>query len=239
MGKKMPQIKGRHWVIIIGVSIILIAVIGLIGINLLKTPTFLPEWQDCNSDDDCMLAGTAGPCSCGPTSINKANIEEYNAYINKERTRQSVLYKLGYPQPLCSICIHLTYEAKCENNKCYAEDMCGKEGEQLYQWENRSAPVLARCCEGLKETRTDEGLTFCEKSNQICAKKGEFVNPVPGYSPDFPDSCCHGLKPMAGLDPNTCEQLIGTPFLTCMPCGDGACENTKTENRCNCPEDCR
>jgi hypothetical protein len=74
--------------------------------------------------------------------------------------------------------------------------------------------------------------------NCTCAEEGEFVNPSPGFNSNFPDQCCEGLIPMGGYDPETCEQLIGTPYLTCVACGNGICENSITENRCNCPEDC-
>jgi len=80
----------------------------------------------------------------------------------------------------------------------------------------------------------------CSMDNLPCAKEREFVNPMPGYSNDFPDECCDGLKPMAAFDlvNGTCESIIGTPFLTCMPCGDGTCLSERLENSCNCLEDC-
>ncbi|MDP3881759.1 MAG: hypothetical protein Q8Q31_02680 [Nanoarchaeota archaeon] len=77
---------------------------------------------------------------------------------------------------------------------------------------------------------------YSESEN--CAEKGEFVNPSPGYSPDFPDVCCKDLKPVGAYDKETGEMLEGTPYLTCISCGDKICENTNMENKYNCPEDC-
>ena len=39
-----------------------------------------------------------------------------------------------------------------------------------------------------------------------------------------------------------CMPLKGTPYFTCMPCGDRVCETAENgfdENKCNCPEDCQ
>jgi len=79
-----------------------------------------------------------------------------------------------------------------------------------------------------------------------CAGKGEFVNPdeLKGKT-KYPNFCCAGLKGLAsfriGKD-GECENLLGTPYLTCMFCGNGVCETAENgfdENRCNCPEDCK
>ncbi|MCK5416438.1 hypothetical protein KAI92_03360 [Candidatus Parcubacteria bacterium] len=88
----------------------------------------------------------------------------------------------------------------------------------------------------------EECQEVCEKTN--CAKAGEFANPdnLKGKT-NYPDNCCFGLKGLGAYGINNngeCEPLIGTPFFTCMPCGNGVCEeiNNFKENRCNCPEDC-
>lgn len=78
----------------------------------------------------------------------------------------------------------------------------------------------------------------CSNENETCAEEGEYINPSPGFNPDYPDECCEGLTPTGAYDPETCEQLIGTPYAKCIACGDGICENSTTENKCNCPEDC-
>jgi len=79
-----------------------------------------------------------------------------------------------------------------------------------------------------------------------CASKGEFVNSenLKGKT-KYPDFCCSGLKGLIGFRINEngeCESIKGTPYLTCMPCGNGVCEKSETnrvdENKCNCPEDC-
>ena len=85
-------------------------------------------------------------------------------------------------------------------------------------------------------------LVCCTEPCQSCAKEGDFVNPeqLKGQT-EYLDECCSGLKGMGAYkisDDGECEQLVGTPFLTCTPCGDGVCEDTLFENSCNCPEDC-
>ena len=53
--------------------------------------------------------------------------------------------------------------------------------------------------------------------------------------------CCSGLKEVL----LTYEDKGGECFAPvpcgsiCIPCGDGICEDTRLENRCNCPEDCK
>ncbi len=83
---------------------------------------------------------------------------------------------------------------------------------------------------------------YVEVSDEDCAKEGEFVNPesLRGKT-DYSDACCIGLKGLRLYrvdEKGDCEGLIGTPYLTCMLCGDGACDIDTGENLCNCPEDC-
>jgi len=87
----------------------------------------------------------------------------------------------------------------------------------------------------------EECQEVCEKKE--CAKEGELINFPVGTNKNLQDVCCEGLKGLAGFGIHKngeCEQLIGGPFLTCMPCGNGICEsiNNFEENKCNCPEDC-
>ncbi len=76
-----------------------------------------------------------------------------------------------------------------------------------------------------------------------CAEKGEYINYPSGTSKNMPDECCAKLKGLHSyrIENDKCEVLIGGPFLTCMPCGNGICEtvNNFEENKCNCPEDCQ
>ncbi len=81
------------------------------------------------------------------------------------------------------------------------------------------------------------------KIEKDCAKDGGLINFPSGTNENLPDVCCDGLKGLAGFGINEngeCEQLLGGPFLACMPCGNGICEsiNNFNENKCNCPEDC-
>lgn len=77
-----------------------------------------------------------------------------------------------------------------------------------------------------------------------CAGKGEFANPPNlSWETDYSDTCCLGLKGVMGYkvaENGECEGITGTPYLTCVPCGDGICEEIGPwfENKCNCPEDC-
>ncbi|MEA2088610.1 MAG: hypothetical protein U9O55_02090 [Patescibacteria group bacterium] len=112
-------------------------------------------------------------------------------------------------------------EKKCKNIGCISLFNC-KNGEAI--------------CENSK----------CEFQKKIenCGKEGELVNPenLKGKT-SYPDICCSGLKGLGSYGINNngeCEVLTGTPFLTCMPCGNGICEeiNNFKENKCNCPEDC-
>jgi len=87
----------------------------------------------------------------------------------------------------------------------------------------------------------EECQEVCEKKK--CAGEGELINFPVKTNKNLPDVCCEELKGLAGFgihENGECEQLIGGPFLTCMPCGNGICESTNNfdENECNCPEDC-
>jgi len=77
-----------------------------------------------------------------------------------------------------------------------------------------------------------------------CAKSGEFVNPdnLKGKT-NYPDVCCDGLKGVSAYKVNEdgkCDVIMGTPYLTCVPCGNGICDEIDLwfENKCNCFEDC-
>ena len=92
------------------------------------------------------------------------------------------------------------------------------------------------------ELRCESSLSWCEPIEKDCAKAGEIINHPAGYSKNLPDKCCEGLEELSAyrIENGECEVLIGGPFSTCMPCGNGICEsiNNFKENKCNCPEDC-
>ncbi|MCK5177649.1 MAG: hypothetical protein KAQ92_08035 [Candidatus Aenigmarchaeota archaeon] len=83
---------------------------------------------------------------------------------------------------------------------------------------------------------------YVKVSDDDCAKEGEFVNPdnLRGKT-NYSDACCNGLREVGAYKENEkgdCEILEGTPYLTCMPCGNGVCNMDTGENKCNCPQDC-
>jgi len=70
----------------------------------------------------------------------------------------------------------------------------------------------------------------CKKVKKECGKEGQL--PVNGV-------CCEGLvkKGDAKINKKT-EECLYMRHLICLKCGDGEC-NSKYENKCNCPEDCK
>lgn len=80
-----------------------------------------------------------------------------------------------------------------------------------------------------------------------CVKLGE-IGPNGSLGPNDPNkgkACCEGL---AAKSLARCVFVSKTPgggctffegcASTCLACGDGKCDS-KYENRCNCPEDCK
>lgn len=132
---------------------------------------------------------------------------------------------------------------------------CGSGGKQvginkkyLKSWEDA---LKSKCqdvgCIALFNCK--EGKAVCENNKcefreeiENCAKEGEIINYPVGTNKNLSDECCEGLKGLSGyaIENDKCEPLLGGPFLTCMPCGNGKCEsiNNFNENKCNCPEDC-
>jgi len=58
------------------------------------------------------------------------------------------------------------------------------------------------------------------------------------------EKCCNGLKSVFPyeLPDGTCinpkeDTRAGAPI--CAPCGNGKCEKEYSEDKCNCPEDCK
>jgi len=83
-----------------------------------------------------------------------------------------------------------------------------------------------------------------EKNYLECSIGGEPINsPELIGETDYNDECCEGFTGVRnyGIDKNgKCEFLIGSPYLWCVPCGNGVCDKFESieENKCNCPEDC-
>jgi len=96
-----------------------------------------------------------------------------------------------------------------------------------------------------KEADKDYKCPDVFKLSGLRCESSEFVNPdnLKGKT-NYPDVCCPGLlKKLRAYkinDNGECEGIVGTPFLTCMPCGNRVCQtiNNFEENKCNCPEDC-
>ena len=133
-------------------------------------------------------------------------------------------------------------EKKCDGDNC-----CVSSLEYMKENNYKEADDSGRCSEGF-----DRDMMACITSyhwcvpikEKKCAKVGEFVNPdnLKGKT-DYPDVCCEGLKGVNAYRVNEdgeCEVITGTPYLTCIPCENGICDEIGLwfENKCNCPEDC-
>ncbi len=133
-------------------------------------------------------------------------------------------------------------EKKCDGDSC-----CLSSLEYMKENNYKEADDNGRCSEGF-----DRDMMACITSyhwcvpikEKNCAKVGEFVNPdnLKGKT-SYPDVCCEGLKGVNAYKVNKngeCEVITGTPYLTCIPCGNGVCDEIGLwfENKCNCPEDC-
>jgi len=81
-----------------------------------------------------------------------------------------------------------------------------------------------------------------QKTNQDDSKPC-ISEPGKAYYPGD-EKCCEGLKPVfpyelpdgTCLDPKD-DTRSGSPV--CAPCGNGKCEKGYSEDKCNCPEDCK
>jgi len=77
-----------------------------------------------------------------------------------------------------------------------------------------------------------------------CSVGGEPINPLElKGETDYNDECCEGFTGVSNYrvsEDGNCEILIGSPYLWCVPCGNGVCDKFESieENKCNCPEDC-
>ena len=79
-----------------------------------------------------------------------------------------------------------------------------------------------------------------------CAKEGEKstgLDMTTGKLKPGGKFCCKGLKPIGPkTDDETLKQgictIVSGGSLTCTSCGDNVCD-TKYEDKCNCPEDCK
>jgi len=84
------------------------------------------------------------------------------------------------------------------------------------------------------------------KENSLdCSIGGEPINPLElRGETDYNNECCEGFTEVRNYEINEdgeCEILIGSPYLWCVPCGNGVCDKFESieENKCNCPEDCK
>jgi len=133
-------------------------------------------------------------------------------------------------------------EKKCDGSSCCLSSL-------KYMKENnyKEANKDHSCPDGFKASglKCITSLSWCEPiKEENCAKSGEFANPeeLKGKT-KYLDNCCPGLKKLNVFEINDngeCEEIIGNPFPTCMPCGNGVCESIDgfKENKCNCPKDC-
>jgi len=76
------------------------------------------------------------------------------------------------------------------------------------------------------------------ESSLSCGKEGEAIG-----ASNMPNSCCSGLKSLGGWPGgynDDCDKLPPPGGLSiCTKCGNNQCETYNSENKCNCPEDCR
>ena len=150
---------------------------------------------------------------------------------------------------------------KCDNFIC-VDVGCLRGGEVVppvavspEEFEERKH-IATECCEGLKvlweppppggqwarAICSDCGNANCEEWETYYNCPGDCVYcRNQGYkctTDDIP--CCSGLKEvLLAYENNGGECVAPVPCGSiCVPCGDGICEDTRLENRCNCPEDC-
>ena len=132
-------------------------------------------------------------------------------------------------------------EKKCDGDGC-----CVSSLKTMRENNYKEADKDGRCPEGfyMNMMKCITSYQWCVPVEENCAKAGEFVNPdnLKGKT-NYPDVCCEGLKGVNAYkvsENDECEVIIGTPYLTCVPCGNGVCDEIDLwfENKCNCPEDC-
>lgn len=93
--------------------------------------------------------------------------------------------------------------------------------------QNISCLTFINCKEG-DIVCQDNKCEFKIQEQKSCAQEGEFVNPdnLKGKT-EYPDVCCPGLKGLTAYMVNedgSCEPILGTPYLTCTPCGNDNCD---------------
>ena len=149
----------------------------------------------------------------------------------------------------------------CEKNSDCVETQpdccgCGGGGGQIAinkkfinQWKTRIENscqnigcVAVVTCEPGYSVCINNMCEYIEVGDENCAKEGEFVNPenLRGKT-NYSDACCNGLEGLKKYKVNKkgdCEILEGTPYLTCLPCGNGICDTNAGEDKCNCFQDC-
>ncbi len=148
---------------------------------------------------------------------------------------------------------HINHPAGTNRN---LQDICCKELKGLSTFgvnENgecellvKDSPFPSLTCPPCGNNICDEWENGCNCPEDCeCAKEGEPANPpnLRGKTSE-PDVCCVGLTGVGGYRVNSngeCEVLIGSPYLWCVPCGNGVCDKFESieENKCNCPEDCQ
>ena len=77
----------------------------------------------------------------------------------------------------------------------------------------------------------------CQKEREFAFKNFSDIY----KEPKAETQCCKNLKPLSAFQlgkNNECLRVTG-PFYQCMPCGDGVCDFSEYENKCNCPVDCK
>ena len=150
-----------------------------------------------------------------------------------------------------------------DNSESESSSQCAAEGERMRA---DGAGFPTECCEGLSpilknrpcpddQQYADIGdiFTCVACGNGVCdTKLGENKCNCPNdctgsekpcveyyQVPEEDDICCDGMKPTEiGAFNEDCSKNPALTYKTvCLYCGNGFCDE-KTEDKCNCPEDC-
>lgn len=168
-------------------------------------------------------------------------------------------FKLLRPKNFPFVSVIGVCSAKCGNSVCDKDTEseyncpqdcrpCKKEGESVLP-----SPGSPKCCQGLTMIKSKEytwsgsfGICTSKCGNGVCDKDTESVFNCPAdcsqckkegetvqVTPLKQMQCCKGLQLIRPKQP-----LLGVFGICTANCGNGRCED-KTENKSNCPRDCK